>query len=188
MYKKIGKRVIDIIISFGSLIILSPLMLLLSLLIKLTEPGSIFFKQLRVGKNGRIFTLYKLRSMPISTENIPSDKVGEVRIRFVGRIIRRTNIDELPQLLNVLIGDMSIVGPRPPMLNQIELIDMRKKNGSIQCLPGLTGLAQVNSYDGMSVKEKAAFDGKYAHSISFIIDVKIFYRTFSYLFRTPPVY
>ena len=73
-------------------------------------------------------------------------------------------------------------------INQIELIDMRKKNGSIQCLPGLTGLAQVNSYDGMSVKEKAAFDGKYAHSISFIIDAKIFYRTFSYLFRTPPVY
>ena len=188
MYKQLGKRVIDLIVSCIALIVLSPLMLFVALLIRVTDPGPIIFKQSRVGKDGLLFTFYKFRSMSINTGDISSDKVGEINIGLIGKAIRRTSIDELPQLFNILIGNMSIVGPRPPIPSQIELIKIRKRDGSIQCLPGLTGLAQISSFDGMSVNEKAAFDKDYANSISFMNDFIIIFRTFSYLFKKPPVY
>ena len=103
-------------------------------------------------------------------------------------MIRRTNLDELPQLFNILKGDMSIVGPRPPIPSQQELTELRKANGAIACRPGLTGLAQVSSFDGMTVPQKAAFDGEYAKRISFVGDITIILRTFVYLLKPPPVY
>jgi len=188
MYKRFGKRIMDIFVSIIALIFLLPLMMFVSIMIKLTDPGPVFFKQSRVGKNGCEFQFYKFRSMPVNTGDIPSDKIGSVSIGVFGRLIRRTSIDELPQLFNILIGDMSIVGPRPPILSQIKLIEIRKRDGSIQCVPGLTGLAQINSFDGMSVNEKASFDRDYANSISLMNDFRIIFKTFSYLFKSPPVY
>jgi len=163
-------------------------MLFVALLIRITSDGPIIFKQSRVGRDGMLFIFYKFRSMPAKTKDISSDKIGDLNIDFIGRAIRRTSIDELPQLFNILIGDMSVVGPRPAIPNQIKLIEIRKRNGSIRCLPGLTGLAQVNSFDGMSVNEKADLDRDYINSISFMNDLVIILKTFFYLFKKPPVY
>jgi len=188
LYQKFGKRVLDIFIVFSAVVVLSPLMFMVAVLIKAFDPGPIIFKQQRIGRNGDSFSFYKFRSMPVNTGDLASDQVGQVKITWVGKVIRRTNIDELPQLFNILIGDMSIVGPRPPIGNQSELIEIRSENGALELRPGLTGLAQVNSFDGMTVSEKAAFDGKYTESVSFIGDVKIILNTVLYLFKPPPVY
>jgi len=188
MYVKIGKRVFDISISLCSVIVFFPLMLIIALFIKLVDPGPVLFAQQRVGRFGKMFKFYKFRSMPINTGDIPSDKMGEIELSWIGRFIRRTNIDELPQLINILRGDMSLVGPRPPLLSQSELINARESDGVLICFPGLTGLAQINSFDGMKVEQKANFDKSYAESISFLNDVKIILKTFLYLFKKPPVY
>ena len=187
-YKSFGKRLLDFFIVFSAVVVLSPLILLVALLIKIFDPGPIIFKQNRVGKQGELFKFYKFRSMPVNTGDLASDEVGQVKLTWIGKLIRRSNIDELPQLFNVLKGDMSIVGPRPPIGSQVELIELRRENGALQCLPGLTGLAQVNSFDGMTVPEKAAFDHKYAEKVSFFTDVKIILNTVLYLLRPPPVY
>ena len=183
-----GKRLLDIFIVFVAVVFLSPLMIIVALLIKIVDPGPIIFKQNRAGKNGESFSFYKFRSMPVNTGDLASDAVGQVKLTWVGKMIRRSNIDELPQLLNILNGDMSIVGPRPPLVTQEELLRIRKDNASLFTRPGLTGLAQVNSFDGMTVPEKAAFDGEYVKDISFYNDVKIILKTFLYLFSPPPVY
>lgn len=188
MYKLFGKRMLDISIVFIAVICLSPLMIIVALLIKIVDPGPIIFKQNRVGRNGDKFSFFKFRSMPVNTGDLASDEVGQVKLTWVGKMIRRTNIDELPQLLNILKGDMSIVGPRPPIESQDELIEIRKVNGALDLCPGLTGYAQVNSFDGMTVSEKASFDGIYAQDISFLNDVKIILNTVLYLFKPPPVY
>lgn len=188
MYKFFGKRTLDILIVFFSFVVLLPLMLIIAVLIKVFDPGPVIFKQHRVGINGEKFEFLKFRSMPVNTGNLPSDEVGKVKLTRIGKFIRRTSIDELPQLVNVLKGDMSIVGPRPPIVSQEELIQLRKENQSITIRPGLTGLAQINSFDGMSIAEKAKFDGLYVRNISFINDVKIILNTFLYLLKPPPVY
>lgn len=188
MYRTFGKRFLDILIVFTSVVFLSPLLLITAILIKLFDPGPIIFSQDRVGRNGVVFRFYKFRSMPVNTGDISSDQLGSVQLTWIGKLIRRTNIDELPQLLNILKGDMSIVGPRPPIPTQDELIQCRKRNRAIECIPGLTGLAQIRSYDGMAIEEKAKLDGIYAENISFFNDVKIIIGTFSYLLKPPPVY
>ncbi|MFT6905932.1 MAG: O-antigen biosynthesis protein WbqP [Oleiphilaceae bacterium] len=188
MYRLFGKRALDILIIFIAVILLAPLMIVISLLIKMFDFGPIFFKQKRVGLNGEIFWFYKFRSMPVNTGDISSDKVGEIKLSWIGKVIRRTNLDELPQLLNILKGDMSVVGPRPPIPTQDELINLRKGNGSISVRPGLTGLAQVSSFDGMTFTQKAEFDGFYTENISFVNDIKIILGTFTYLLKPPPVY
>lgn len=175
-------------LALTALIMLSPLMFLIAVLIKIFDPGPIFFKQTRIGFAGKNFVLWKFRSLPINTGDIPSDQLGSVKIKLIGRFIRRSNLDELPQLFNILIGDMSIVGPRPPISSQTELIFLRNRNGSLLCRPGLTGLAQVNSFTGMTVIQKAGLDGQYVHSITFWGDLKIIFKTFSYLLAPPPVY
>ena len=175
MYAKFFKRFIDIVISLIALVLLSPLLLVIGFIIKLVEKG-------------HIFDFYKFRSMPTSTDVVASDKLGEIKITWFGRIIRRSNLDELPQLWNILKGDMSIIGPRPSLTSQIELIELRRENGDLDCRPGLTGLAQVNSYDGMPFDVKAKFDAKYAANITFLGDLKIFLQTFLYLTKPPPVY
>lgn len=188
VYEQWGKRFFDIVFSLIALVLLLPLMIVVSLLIVVFDPGPVIYYQARVGRDGDQFMFFKFRSMPINTGNMPSDQVGKVKIGWVGRVIRRTSIDELPQLINVLRGDMSIVGPRPPILQQDELVALRKQNSAIGCRPGLTGLAQVSSFDGMTVAEKASFDGEYAKQITMYSDIKIILRTFLYLLKTPPVY
>lgn len=188
MYLRFGKRILDILASLVAAVFLMPILFFVALLIKLFDPGPVIFRQKRVGREGKVFEFYKFRSMPINTGDVPSDQVGRIKLTWIGHLIRRTNIDELPQLFNILIGDMSVVGPRPPILSQQELINHRKENRSILCRPGLTGLAQISSFDGMSVYQKAILDGQYANSISFNNDLLIIFKTFSYLLKPPPVY
>jgi O-antigen biosynthesis protein WbqP len=188
IYKYFGKRTLDLIISLLAIAFLLPLFIIIAVSIKIFDPGPVIFRQIRIGQGGVPFVFYKFRSMPVNTGDIPSEKVGKVHIKPIGKIIRRTNIDELPQLLNILRGDMSIVGPRPPIGTQIELLEARRHNGALDCRPGLTGLAQVSSFDGMTAAKKADFDGIYASSVSFFGDLKIICRTFLYLLKPPPVY
>ena len=188
MYGRFLKRVVDVAISAGSLLALSPVMLLIAVAISAEDGGPVLFRQKRVGRGGELFEVLKFRSMPVATRDMPSALAGEVRVTRVGKIIRRTNLDELPQLLNILRGQMSVVGPRPPLPSQQELCQIRQVNGAIDCKPGLTGLAQINAYDGMPEKEKAKWDGTYAAKLSFLSDMTIILRTFRYLSKRPPVY
>lgn len=183
-----GKRCVDVAGATLFLLALSPLLLLVTVLIKIFDPGPIIFQQTRVGRQGLHFLFYKFRSMPVGTKNLPSDQIGQVRLTWIGRFLRRSNIDELPQLLNVLRGDMSLIGPRPPIPTQVQLIESRRSSGALALRPGLTGLAQVNSYSGMPVEKKAFYDGQYARKITLIADVRIVFRTLAYLSKPPPVY
>lgn len=188
MYQRVFKRGMDVLAAGAALIALSPLMLAVAAAVRLGDPGPIIFRQRRVGADGRTFEFYKFRSMPVNTGDRPSDQLGEVRLTWIGRTIRRTNLDELPQLWNIVKGDMSLVGPRPPLPTQDDLIALRRANGALACRPGLTGWAQVNSFDGMSVAEKARMDGEYARQVSLARDLAIVARTFGYLLKPPPTY
>ena len=188
MYSRGGKRLVDVTASLTALLVLSPVLALVALAVRLTSPGPAIFRQVRVGRNGSSFEIYKFRSLPITTEQVASDQLPPVKIHPFGRFIRRTNIDELPQLFNIVKGDMSLVGPRPPLPDQSDLIKLRAENGAIDCLPGLTGLAQVNSFEGMSTVEKARFDEQYARRITLLGDLGIVIRTIGYLLKPPPVY
>ncbi len=126
--------------------------------------------------------------MAVDTQDVPSGEIGNPNITTIGRFLRRTNIDELPQLINVLRGDMSLVGPRPPLAQQSDVIVARRANGALTLRPGLSGLAQVNAYDGMSPMEKAVHDGAYTAQLSLLTDLKVVARTFVYLLRPPPTY
>ncbi|CAB0151223.1 UDP-glucose:undecaprenyl-phosphate glucose-1-phosphate transferase [Pseudidiomarina piscicola] len=187
-YQRHGKRFLDLLIVVCATLALSPFLIAIALFIKVFDSGPIIFKQKRIGRHGELFDFYKFRSMPVNTGDLPSDRVGEVQLTWIGKLIRRTNIDELPQLINVLKGDMSIVGPRPPIPAQTELAELRRKSGALECRPGLTGLAQVSSFDGMSVSEKASFDEQYSESVTLWRDASIILRTFVYLLKPPPVY
>ena len=187
-YLSFGKRIFDILWSLSFLVLLSPLFLFVAFLILCFDPGPVLFSHQRVGKDGKHFRFYKFRSMPVNTPKLPSDRIGYVKLTVIGRIIRRTNIDELPQLFNILKGDMSVVGPRPSLPDQVDLISLRKHNGSLSLTPGLTGFAQVHSFNGMSIEQKAQLDAKYARCVSFWFDIRIIIRTILYLFSTPPVY
>ena len=126
--------------------------------------------------------------MPVNTPNVESSETTILNVTSFGKFIRRTNIDELPQLVNVIKGDMSLIGPRPPIPTQHNLIALRRDNGSLKCKPGLSGLAQVNSYDFMPETEKAKLDGIYAQSISFVNDLSIIIKTLGYMTKKPPTY
>ena len=182
------KRLFDLVLASIAFVVLLPLMLLVAVAIKATDPGPVIFRQQRVGRGGRIFEFLKFRSMPVNTGNTPSDQLSEIYLSPIGRLIRRTNVDELPQLVNILRGDMSIVGPRPPITSQSDLIELRRANGALNCRPGLTGWAQINAFDGMSVVRKAELDGDYAARISLRRDIVIILRTFGYLLKPPPKY
>lgn len=188
MYEKYFKRVFDVIGASLILLILLLFMVIIVILIKFFDRGPIFFSQERVGLNGNPFVLYKFRTLPIGTGDIPSDKLGNIKKSCIGAVLRRTNIDELPQLLNIILGDMSLVGPRPCLKNQEALIQRRRENMSINCKPGLTGLAQIRAFNGMSIEQKAKLDQEYAESITFFGDLRIVAKTFLYLFRAQPVY
>lgn len=178
----------DIFFSIFVLFFFAPLFFFISLIIFLQDGKYFIFKQKRIGKNGKPFIFYKFRSMPINTLNVVSTEKNDIQITSFGKLLRRTNLDELPQFYNVLIGDMSIIGPRPPIPTQLNLINLRKVNKSIELRPGLTGLAQVNSFDNMSDEKKAYFDGEYYKNVSFLLDISIFFRTFIYFTKPPPTY
>jgi len=189
VYESVGKRTLDIALSACALVVLAPFMAVIGLAVVLDDGIPILFRQRRVGRNGQPITILKFRSMSVGTGDIPSASVGTtVRITRVGRVIRRLSLDELPQLFCVLWGDMSIVGPRPALPSQVELLRLRTENGAMACRPGLTGLAQVNSYDGMPDTEKANWDKAYSESISLFTDLSIILRTFSYVMKPPPTY
>lgn len=187
-YERWGKRAADLILSAIALVALTPIIAVTTAAIKVEDGGPALFRQARVGAGGREFTMFKFRSMPIDTPHLPSDAIGTVSITRTGRIIRRLNIDELPQLLNILRGDMSIVGPRPALGSQLEVVAERTRNGALALRPGLTGFAQINSYDGMPPIEKARFDGKYAHMVTLGRDLRVIMGTFAYLLKPPPTY
>lgn len=187
-YIRFGKRLFDLLASSAALLLLCPLLLLTALFIRLEDFGPAIFRQSRVGASEQPFELFKYRSMPVNTSNVPSNALYNINITRIGKIIRRTNIDELPQLINIVRGDMSIVGPRPALPAQKKLLERRRKNGAIRMKPGLTGIAQLNSYDGMSEPEKADHDGVYVLKMSFLTDIKLVMKTFAYLLKRPPVY
>ena len=184
------KRISDILLSFVGLIVLSPLFLLLVIAIKLDSEGPVLFKQKRVGIYKSYFTILKFRTMRIDTpKDIPTHMLvnPEQWITRVGKFLRKTSLDELPQIINILKGDMSIVGPRPALWNQYDLIAERDKYGANDVLPGLTGWAQINGRDKLPVKVKAKLDGDYVQNLGFLIDVKCFFGTFLRVFKSEGV-
>ncbi|AMC01378.1 Putative colanic biosynthesis UDP-glucose lipid carrier transferase [Aerococcus viridans] len=184
------KRFIDFILSLGGLIILSPLFLILALWIKLDSPGPVFFKQKRVGKNKEFFQIYKFRSMRTDTPaDMPTHQLNDPAafITNSGHFLRKTSLDELPQLINIVKGEMAIIGPRPALWNQDDLIEERDKYGANNVRPGLTGWAQINGRDELEIPVKARLDGDYVENISFLFDVKCFIGTVVSVFKSEGV-
>lgn len=179
MYLKI-KRVIDVICAFLGLIILSPLLILIVLAIKIDSKGPILFKQKRVGMHKRHFNILKFRTMRIdSPGETPTHLLEnpEQWITRVGKILRKTSLDELPQILNILKGDMSVIGPRPALWNQYDLIEQRDLYNANDVPPGITGWAQINGRDSISIENKAKLDGYYVEKIGCMMDLKCFIGT-----------
>ncbi len=190
MYTKFFKRVIDIVLSGLGLIFLSLPMLIVAIIIKCEDPGPIIFKQKRVGKNKKLFSLYKFRSMRMDTpHDMPTHMLSnpEQYILKVGGFIRKTSVDELPQLWNIFKGDMSIIGPRPALWNQDDLIAERDKYGANDIKPGLTGWAQINGRDELEIPVKAKLDGEYVEKLSFGFDCKCFFGTIKSVLKSDGV-
>lgn len=181
------KRFLDIVVSFTCLVLLLPLLLLISVLVSLDSKGSVIFSQKRVGKNGKLIKVYKFRTMmPEAPENIATGELEDPHsyITKSGKILRMTSLDELPQLINVLKGDMSIVGPRPLILEEREIHKLRLKKGVYSIRPGITGLAQINGRDLLSIEDKVKFDTMYVQNVSlktdFLIIIKSIFVVFSH--------
>ena len=174
------KRIFDILVSGIFLIILSPLILIISIIIKLTSKGNVFFKQKRIGRLNKEFYIYKFRTMRTDTPDVATHllKNPEKYITPIGKFLRKTSLDELPQLFNILKGEMSLVGPRPALYNQYDLKEMRNKEGINILVPGLTGWAQINGRDEISLEEKVRLDKEYLEKQSFWFDIKILWLTF----------
>ena len=174
------KRIIDFTLSLLGLIILSPVFLILFIAIKLDSPGAIFFKQKRIGINKSYFYILKFRTMKIDTpKDMPTHLLTnpDQYITKVGKFLRKTSLDELPQIINILKGEMSIIGPRPALWNQYDLIEERDKYGANDVPVGLTGWAQINGRDELEIDVKARLDGEYAKKISLWMDIKCFFGT-----------
>lgn len=180
MYCKFFKRAIDIFLSFLGLIILSPIFALLALLIIIDDPGPVFFTQKRVGINKTFFKLHKFRSMKMSTpHDMPTHLLEnpDQYITKIGKFLRKSSLDELPQIWDIFVGNMSIIGPRPALWNQDDLVAERDKYGANDVRPGLTGWAQINGRDELEIPVKAKLDGEYIENISFAFDCKCFFGT-----------
>ncbi|HEP1803127.1 TPA: sugar transferase [Streptococcus suis] len=175
------KRVIDMVFSCLAIVVLSPVLLLIAIAIKLDSKGPVLFKQKRVGKNKTHFMIYKFRSMYVDA---PSDmpthllKDPTAMITKVGAFLRKTSLDELPQLFNIFKGEMAIVGPRPALWNQYDLIEERDKYRANDIRPGLTGWAQINGRDELEIDEKSKLDGYYVENMGLLLDIKCFFGTF----------
>lgn len=180
IYSKIIKRAIDFILSLLGFIVLSPVFLLLCIAIKIDSPGPILFKQRRIGIHKKEFFILKFRTMRIDTpKDMPTHLLTnpEQYITKVGKFLRKSSLDELPQIFNILAGQMSIIGPRPALWNQDDLIAERDKYGANDVMPGLTGWAQINGRDELEIPVKAKLDGEYVERMSFLFDVKCFFGT-----------
>ncbi|MFQ6793996.1 MAG: sugar transferase [Thomasclavelia sp.] len=180
MYKVCVKRILDFILSLGGLIILSPVFLILCIWIKLDSKGPVLFKQKRIGINKTYFNIYKFRTMYIDTpKDMPTHMLADPDqyITKAGKFLRKTSLDELPQILNILKGEMAIIGPRPALWNQDDLIEERDKYKANDVRPGLTGWAQINGRDELEIPVKARLDGEYVERISFLFDIKCFLGT-----------
>ncbi len=178
MYAKYIKRLLDILLSFFALVFLSWLFLAVIIAIKVDDPGPAMFTQKRVGLNKTYFMLHKFRSMRMDTpHDIPTHLMDDPQkyITRVGRFLRKFSLDELPQIWDILVGKMSIIGPRPALWNQDDLIAERDKYGANGVKPGLTGWAQINGRDELEIPEKAKLDGEYVKNLSFAFDLKCFF-------------
>nr|WP_258015147.1 sugar transferase [Enterococcus gallinarum] len=177
-------------LSLAGIIILSPIFLILCLAIKVDSKGPIIFKQKRVGRDKSHFNIYKFRTMKVDTpKEMPTHLLEnpDFFITKVGKFLRKTSLDELPQLFNILKGDMAVIGPRPALWNQYDLIEERDKSGANDIRPGLTGLAQISGRDELEIQEKAKLDGYYTEHLSFGMDVKCFFGTITSVFKSDGV-
>ena len=186
MYKSFFKRAIDLVLSALGIVVLSPVLLVLVIAIKLDSPGPVLFKQKRVGLHKTHFSILKFRTMRIDTpRDCPTHMLEnpEQWITKVGRFLRKTSLDELPQIFNIFAGQMSIIGPRPALWNQYDLIEERDKYGANDVMPGLTGWAQINGRDELEIPVKAKLDGEYVEKMSFAFDAKCFFGTITSVLR-----
>lgn len=190
MYKHFFKRLIDILLSFLGIILLAIPMLVIALAIKIDSKGPVLFKQKRVGKNKKHFSILKFRTMRIDTpHDAPTHELNDPKkwITKVGGFLRKTSLDEIPQIFNIFIGQMSIIGPRPALWNQYDLIDERDKYGANDVRPGLTGWAQINGRDELEIPVKAKLDGEYIKRQSFFFDIRCFFGTIFSVLRSDGV-
>lgn len=190
MYKYFLKRVLDFILSLIGLIVLSPVFIILCIWIKLDSKGPVFFKQKRVGINRTYFNILKFRTMYTDTpKDMPTHMLSdpEQYITKAGKFLRKTSLDELPQIINILKGEMAIIGPRPALWNQDDLIAERDKYKANNVKPGLTGWAQINGRDELEIDVKAKLDGDYVKNMSFFFDVKCFFETITSVLKSDGV-
>ncbi len=179
-YLNIIKPALGTFLGLLGFIVLSPFMAILMIIISIESPGGAFFTQRRVGKNKKLFTLYKFRTMRTDApKNTPTHLLGDpdAYITKIGRFMRKFSLDELPQLINIIMQEMAIVGPRPALWNQYDLIEERDKYGANDIRPGLTGLAQIKGRDELPIDEKAKYDGAYTKNASFLFDIWVLFKT-----------
>ena len=184
------KRGADVILSLLALICLSPVYLIVALAVKLSSPGPVLFRQKRVGRGGRLFTIYKFRTMRTDTPRDTATHLVQDPSRYITRVgafLRRSSLDELPQFFNVLKGDMSIVGPRPALYNQYDLIAAREKAGVNAVRPGITGLAQISGRDELPIPVKVRYDREYVENLSLNMDARCFFGTIISVLRAEGV-
>ena len=191
MYKHFFKRFFDIVLSFVAIIFLSPVLLIIAIAIKCDSKGPVIFKQKRVGKDKNLFSILKFRTMYIDTPpNAPTHELSDPKkwITKVGGFLRKTSLDELPQIFNIFVGHMSIIGPRPALYNQDDLVAERDKYGANNVRPGLTGWAQINGRDEIEIPLKAKLDGEYVEKLSFCFDAKCFFGTITSVLKSDGVH
>lgn len=190
MYRGFIKRLIDFVLALCGLIVLSPVFIILCIWIKLDSRGPILFKQKRVGINKTYFNIYKFRTMYIDTpKDMPTHMLSnpDQFITKAGKFLRKTSLDELPQIINIIKGEMAIIGPRPALWNQDDLIAERDKYHANNVRPGLTGWAQINGRDELEIPVKARLDGEYVKRISFLFDIKCFFGTITSVLKSDGV-
>ncbi len=190
MYQKFGKRMLDIVLSGCGILVLAPVYLIIALAIKMDDPGPVFFRQKRVGIHKSHFNIMKFRTMKMDTpRDMPTHLLEnpEQYITRVGKVLRKTSLDELPQIFQIFTGEMSIIGPRPALWNQFDLIEERDKYGANDVRPGLTGWAQINGRDELPIDVKARFDGEYVENLSFAFDCKCFFGTITSVLKSEGV-
>lgn len=176
IYQRVVKRIFDFVIAFLLLIVTSPILLIVSIMIKIDDKGPVFYKQERTGKNGKNFKIYKFRSMNFLPKELEMTVPHDKRITKVGKFLRKTSLDELPQLINILKGEMSIIGPRPWIPVYYENFTEEQKH-RCDVLPGITGYAQSHGRNGLTIFEKIDYDIKYSKNISFKMDLSIIFTT-----------
>lgn len=190
IYPRYIKRIIDLILSFGGLVVLSPVFLFVIVAIKIDDPGPVLFTQKRMGQNKQYFKLHKFRSMKMCTpHDVPTHMLDnpEQYITKVGKVLRKYSLDELPQIWDIFIGNMSVIGPRPGLWNQDLLTSERDKYGANDVKPGLTGWAQINGRDELEIPVKAKLDGEYVEKMSFLFDCNCFFGTITSVLKSDGV-